>query len=463
MNSDSVDLIYLDPPFNKNKMFCAPIGSHAEGASFKDFWGKEDVKDEEIEFLAGENYALYAFLANVETTGARGIKYYLLYMGIRLMEMYRILKPTGTIYLHCDRAAGHYLKLLMDAVFGIQNFRNHIVWRRQIVRGMKTYAKYFSNNADYLLIYSKSKKSTWNEIYTENLLTIREANKKYKKDAHGFFRTSDPGTYSNKKLVELFHQKRIYISRDGEAFITPSGELETTKGKINIKYYREQRGDKVVEKNIMDNIWTDIPGLGIDHQEHTHYPTQKPLKLLERIIKASSNEGDLVLDPFCGCATTCVAAENLNRQWIGIDVSEVAYKLVKERLNKQQEDKGGFFKEKVHFRKAAPKRTDIAKPEKPYFPRWRKGATKDIKDIRKRMLYGIQEGICNGCGLPKHFTDMSFDHIKPKSKLGTDSKKNLQLLCGNCNSTKGDRSMEYLWRKLDEKAEERRDKNKGKS
>ncbi|MCY4418243.1 MAG: site-specific DNA-methyltransferase [Cytophagales bacterium] len=288
MDSNSVDLIYLDPPFNKNKMFCAPLGSYAEGASFKDYWGEEDVKDQEIKFLAGANYASYAFLTDVETMGRKGAKYYLLYMGIRLMEMHRILKPTGSIYLHCDPTMSHYLKVLMDSIFGEDNFKNEIVWW---YKGTGAPKKSFSSKHDIIFFYTKTQDSYFNPIQI------------------------------------------------------PAKKVSGWTGKNT--------------KNC-DSVWEINTVFQSQERKTTHgYPTQKPLKLLKRIIQASSQEGDIVLDPFCGCATSCVAAENLKRKWIGIDISDMPYKLVKERLNKQQEDKGAeFFKEEIHFCDAAPIRTD---------------------------------------------------------------------------------------------------------
>ena len=235
-------------------------------------------------------------------------------MAVRLIEMQRVLKETGSVYLHCDQTMSHYLKLLLDCIFGESNFKNEIVWRRQIVRGMKTHAKYMARNTDFILFYGKSKDTTWNKIEKEIFISIDEAKKKYKKDGLGYFRTSHRGTYSDESIIRLSKENRIYVSKGGK-LITNKGIVSTTKGSIEIKYYREQIGDKVKEPGVVDNIWEDIPGMGINPNGYKGYPTQKPLPLLERIIEAGSKEGDIVLDPFCGCATTCVAAERLSRQW----------------------------------------------------------------------------------------------------------------------------------------------------
>lgn len=180
---------------------------------------------------------------------------------------------------------------------------------------------------------------------------------------------------------------------------------------------------------IPPNVWTDIPPVNAQAKERTGYPTQKPLALLERIIKASSNAGDTVLDPFCGCATTCVAAESLGREWVGIDLSPKAAELVKHRLA----DEHGAFGQ-ITARTDVPRRTDLGKLPAPRTQRDR--------------LYGQQGGFCGGCGehfQPRH---LEIDHIIARAKGGTNHLENLQLLCGHCNRTKGDRGMVYLRTKL---------------
>ena len=300
MNSQSVDLIYIDPPFNKNQMFIAPIGSDAEGAHFKDYWTQDDVKETDISLLKGTYPALYKYLQTVENIGIRGAKYYLLYIGVRLVEMRRLLKDTGSIYLHCDPTMSHYLKLLMDLVFGVRNYRNEITWwYRKFGQGDKNFKK----NHDILLYYAKDSEKVF-----------------YKASYEDF----SPKTQKDK-------YKRV---RAGGRWIqdkrTPMDTIRKANGVV------------------MSNTW-EISFINSQSKERTGYPTQKPLALLKRIIAASSQEGDMVLDAFCGCATTCVAAENLHRQWIGIDLSKVAYDLVKTRLNKSH----------ILYRTDIPKRADL--------------------------------------------------------------------------------------------------------
>lgn len=241
----------------------------------------------------------------------------------RLVLLRELLTNDGSIYVHLDYRRAHYVKILMDEIFGESNFQNEVTWRRQIVRGMKVYAEYMPHSADYILLYTKGPEAIWNRVEKENYLSIEEAEKKYMKDEKGYFRTSDRGTYSDESIIELYKKGRIYVTKGGELKIN-DGKVSTTKGKIGIKYYREQRGDKIVEKTVADNIWDDIPGMGIVSSEYIGFPTQKPEQLLERIIKASSNSGDIVLDCFAGSGTAGAVAEKLNRKWVMIDSSKFA-------------------------------------------------------------------------------------------------------------------------------------------
>ncbi|MCY4419624.1 MAG: DNA methyltransferase [Cytophagales bacterium] len=367
INSSCVDLIYLDPPFNKNKTFAAPIGSHAEGAEFDDIFRKEDVKDEWLKTIEEDEPKLLAFLEGVQNIGGRNSHdfCYLAYMAIRLLECHRILKNTGSIYLHCDPTMSHYLRLLMDCIFEEKNFRNEISWRRYHSHSLAK--KTFGNITDNILFYSRTK-----DIVFQNKGLPDENHIK-----RNFNKIDEKGNKYG--LIPLFNSpsmsSRPNLCYEWKGFrnLHPSGwhlskeslEKEYREGKIVIK------GDGKIERRAflkdykglpLSNFWDDIkPAKG---KEYNGYPTQKPLKLLERIIKASSKEGDLILDPFCGCATTCVAAEKLNRKWIGIDVSITAYNLVKRRLTKEVEGKENgqagmlFWEEKIKYQQKLPKRTD---------------------------------------------------------------------------------------------------------
>lgn len=394
-NDSSIDLIYLDPPFNKKKQFIAPIGSDAEGAEFKDYWGLGDIKDSWTLMIKETNLELYNFLELSGKIGDKSNKYYLVYMAVRLIEMKRILKDTGSIYLHCDNTMSHYLKLLMDVIFGEKNFRNEIVWHYFKPHSSK---KNYPKNYDTLLYYTKGKARYFN---FQAIL----------------FPYSKKAIERYNKIDEEGRKFKVYYSKDG------------TK---RISYMKE--GGKP------DNVF-DIPFIQGISKERVGYPTQKPLALLERIIEASCPEGGIVLDPFCGCATTCIAAEKLDREWIGIDISKKAYELVKMRLGNEVADKEDMFKydKQLVFRKDVPDRTDID---------YKKLIGKYKKEVKER-LYGKQHGDCSGCGQHFHIVHMEVDHIIPKAKGGSDTETNLQLLCNYCNKVKGDRPMEELKAKLE--------------
>ncbi|MXY27913.1 hypothetical protein F4Y59_07120 [Candidatus Poribacteria bacterium] len=423
LDTESVDLIYLDPPFNSNRNYAAPIGSDAAGAAFKDTWTLSDVDNAWHGEIADRQPALYQAIHAAELTHGKGMKSYLIMMAVRLLEMQRILKKTGSIYLHCDPTASHYLKVTMDSIFGKNNFRSEITWRRatSTQKGSQHRSLRWGNNADTLLYYAASSSTS---LRPERELTESEILKKFKHvdqngqryyndsshiwstpnmgerpnlcyEWRGFVNPHPSGWRLRKERLEEEYQK-------GNIVMRPDGKLERRK------YLKDYKGASY------GNIWNDVlPPTG---EEQTGYPTQKPIALLERIIKASSNKDDLVLDPFCGCATTCVAAERLQRQWIGIDISPKAVDLVRVRL----ESEVGLLGQIIH-------RTDIPK------------RTEKLPNYRthKHLLYGKQEGLCNGCETQFLFRNMTVDHIVPKSQGGTDHEENLQLLCGACNSTKG--------------------------
>ena len=362
MDSSSIDLIYLDPPFNSKKQWDAPLGSAAAGASFKDRWTYSDIKEEWWRTIRGENRALYSVVETAGYTGGKPDKAYMCYMGVRLLEMQRILKPTGSIYLHCDPVMSHSLKLAMDAIFGAANFRNEIAWCYR-TGGLST--KWFGRKHDILLFYVKNAK----EKYAFNI--IKE--KSYLTHRYGF---------------------------------------------ANVEIYEDERGHYT--KISCRDHWA-IDALRGNHPESVGYPTQKPMALLERIIKASSNPGDIVLDPFCGCGTALEVAEKLGRKWIGVDASQLAARIIVNNRPLLKDVKSG-----VAMRTDLPTRTDDKYELVP-----------DLND--KDYLYGKQGGICLGCEISFHKRNLTIDHNIPRSKGGQDILANKQLLCGACNSAKGNR------------------------
>ena len=377
MNSESVDLIYLDPPFNSKKIYSAPIGSKAAGTSFKDIWIWQDVNENYLDKLV-ENYPfLVDFIKSIQTTHSKAMMAYITYMTQRIIELHRILKKTGSFYLHCDPTASHYLKIVLDTIFGKNNFINHINWLYNTQGKPK---KGFARKHDDILFYGKDK-----QHFYFNKITI------------------EPKDIARYNKIEKETNRQYQI--DGKGY----------------KYYLD-------EGRYCPDYW-DIPALTNHSKERTGYRTQKPLALLNRIIKASSQERDIVFDPFCGCATTCVAAQQLNRKWIGIDIETKATDLLIERLSND----AGLFSDFVH-RIDVPQRTDLK--------------IEPITKTIKERLFQKQKGKCNACDVEMRIIDFEVDHIIPKAKGGGDYYENYQLLCGNCNRVKGDRPMEYLRTKI---------------
>ncbi len=295
---ESVDLIYLDPPFNSNAdyniLFRETGGqqSAAQITAFEDTWhwdvGSELAYRDVVSNAPGKLPELLQAMRSF--LGQNDMMAYLTMMSQRIVELYRVLKNTGSIYLHCDPTASHYLKLLMDSVFGAASFRTEIIWQRSLGFKRKS-AKKFPQKNDIILFYAKSLDNL--VFKTQYRPHKPEYIKRFKKDSDG----------------------RLY--RD---------DVNPTGGGRRVIYLDETEGE------IIDSLWTDIPPLNPVARERLGYPTQKPEALLDRIINVSSNEGDVVLDPFCGCGTSIVAAERLNRRWIGIDITHLAVTLMRHRL-----------------------------------------------------------------------------------------------------------------------------------
>ncbi len=389
--------------------------------------------------IADEQPAMYKVIETAGLTHGKGMQSYLCMMAVRLLEMRRVLRETGSIYLHCDPTASHYLKMLMDSIFGPSNFLSEIVWKRTSAHSdARQGRRQHGRIHDSLLFYSKGDDWTWNRLYTDyDREYVDQFYRHVDPDSGRRYRLDNltgPGgeakgnpqyeimgvtrywRYSKKRMAELIKQGRVIQTKPG--------------GVPQYKRYLDEMPGVPLQDQ-----WIDISPIQARSKERIGYPTQKPLALLERIISASSNPGDVVLDPFCGCATACVAAEKLGRKWVGIDISEKAVELVNMRL---REFMGDLFHERlVTARTDIPRRTDIDAPI-PY----RK---------QKHVLFGRQEGVCNGCRIAFLFPNLTIDHVIPRSRGGTDHLDNLQLLCGACNSIKGDREMAYLIAKLKER------------
>lgn len=344
IRDESIDLVYLDPPFNSNAtynvLFRSPSGdaSQAQIEAFEDTWHWNNAAEKAFdEVMQGGNGAVADMLRAMRSfLKDNDMMAYLTHMAVRLVELHRVLKPTGSIYLHCDPTASHYLKVLMDAVFG-GTFQSEIAWKRT---GTHSSARRWGPVHDVILAYSRQPDGnhTWNRVYEpyddehlkRHYRLVDGSGRKYE---HG--ELTGPGTRNGRsgmpwrgfdvaaigrhwtttidKLDELYASGRIYLPDDGS-------------WPRVIRYLDESKGRAV------GDVWADIPPLNMQAKERLGYPTQKPVALLERILSASSNPGDVVLDPFCGCGTTVHAAEKLGRQWIGIDITHLSISLIEKRL-----------------------------------------------------------------------------------------------------------------------------------
>ena len=396
MNSETVDLIATDPPFNKGRDFHATPDSLAKGASFQDRWSWEnDVHEEWTDQIQNDWPKVWEVINSSRNSWGDDMGAYLCFMGVRLIAMRRLLKPTGSIYLHCDPTASHYLKMLMDAIFGRKNFKNEVVWG---YRTQGVAMRWWPRKHDILLLYSKGAEWT--------------------------FHPQQERQFYNKAF------RHTKIDRNGRHYVDT--------------YLRDIWDHDETKPTISQS------------QERTGYPTQKPLALYERIIQASSNAGDLVLDPFCGCATTLVACERLDpkRQWVGIDIWDKAQDAVVERLEKEgltapkytrrtkKARQQFLFAEEFTFTDAIPDRTDGGETSAPYLKTKSKLQAKETSDgltnqERKQKLLDAKGHFCQGCGHP--FDDsryLELDHNTPRASGGSNNLSNRLLLCRPCNGLK---------------------------
>ena len=392
MNNESVDLIATDPPFNKGKDFHATPDSLAAGAKFQDRWSWErDVHQDWVDQITDDHPSVMNVINGSRSSYGDDMGAFLCFMAVRLLAMRRVLKPTGSIYLHCDPTASHYLKELMDAIFGRKQFINEIVWCYTSGGVSK---RWWARKHDLLLFYSKSKRFNFNpqyRPYSEG--TLQRGLTQYKKDLGGYS-----------------------LRQEGAA---------------------------------ENDWWVGIqPIVSPTSRERMGYPTQKPLPLYERIIKASSTEGDIICDPFSGCATTLVAAERLNRQWVGMDIWDNAKAVVLERLEREgligkgrQAHQGNLFAKDIHFTSTPPIRTDDGETASPFLRvKERVKEPEGIKMSRAEMYDFLltQHGPkCQGCD--RSFDDQRYlelDHNTPRADGGLNHISNRILLCGPCNRAK---------------------------
>ncbi len=383
MESETVDLIYTDPPFKTETFRKGKTDTH----SFDDTWSDAQVDYAHAFSLKTHYPEMWEMIVLAEKMHSPAMHNYLAFMAPRIVQMHRLLKPTGSLYLHCDPNANVYLRMLLDCIFGRKGFRNEIVWHYQTGGASK---RYYSKKHDTIFFYVKS-------------------------------------------MNYKFNADEIMIPRTAEVLRRlATGNESATRA--------------TTETKLPMDVWTDIQALNPMATERTGYDTQKPLTLVDRIIQASSNEGDVVMDPFCGCATTCMSASGLKRQWIGIDQNEEAAKILRDRLSTRMDT--------YDFETNAPVDAELQKPI-PTPKREVTGYKKIAKSKAKLLLlkrdyekYG--HSFCKGCFKQLDKEQLTIDHILAQDKGGLDELENFQLLCTPCNSKKGNKDMDFLYRRLDD-------------
>ena len=390
MNSETVHLIATDPPFNKNRDFHATPDSLAAGARFRDRWRwDDDVREEWTDGIRDDWPAVESVIAAARLAYGDDMGAFLCWMGVRLMEMRRVLRPDGSIYVHCDHTAHGYLKTLMDAIFGWRNFRNEVVWG---YRTQGVAMRWWPRKHDTLLFYTRG--SNW--------------------------------TFHPQMERQIYKKPFRHTQQDED-------------GNYYVDTYR---------RDVWDHDETR-PAIS-QSPERTGYPTQKPLALYRRIIQASSNEGDIVLDPFCGCATTFVAAEQLGRQWVGMDIWDKAHETVLNRLAEEgmltaEKKPLQFWTKRVHYETAPPRRTDDSELAAPSLklktPRameaWEQLTHRQMKAVLIEAQKSKGKVICAGCGRELEREFMELDHVTPRADGGENHIRNRILLCRPCNGRKG--------------------------
>lgn len=416
MNSNTVDLVATDPPFNTKRNRSGSAGFYVDkwkygdpSKKLPDQWKWNEVHPKWLEEIEDNHKELHSAIKTAEVCQDKNTAAFLCFLSVRLLEMYRILKPTGSIYLHCDPTVSHYIKMCMDAIFGKQNFRNEIVWCYSTSGRAK---KFFAKKHDIILLYTVSKKGYWSD-----------------------YRIPVSEKYLNSHYRQVDEQGRRC-------------RIRVDAGKTRI-YYPD-------EGMICNDWWNDIPYVNSQANERTGSPDQKPLALYSRIIEASSKEGDIVLDPFCGCATTIIAANNLKRRWIGIDRREDArYHIItrlmgidkkeRERLEKFATDQEWLNKQmrpyEMHYQTEPPRRTDKGEQTVAELPNVYVAEPQNLlTHAEMKQILVNQFGMeCWGCGFQPPDKDdryLHLDHINPKSSGGTNDIDNRSILCQPCNSAK---------------------------
>ena len=339
--TESVDLVYLDPPFNSNRNYNVLFkdeggnDSEAQIVAFTDSWRWGPSAEQEYDALATEgNPAISDMISALRGfIGSNQMMAYLVMMTSRLVELHRVLKPTGSLYLHCDPTASHYLKIILDTIFGIENYRNEIIWKRR--QGMHNTSRRFGAVTDTIFFYTRSDNYVFNKQFGEYDPDYIKKFFRFE-DERGIYRLADLSNPADRPNLKYEYKgyspptKGWAVSKERMEKMDQEGRLyfpQDPAGRIQRKRYLHE-----LEGQPVECLWDDIQPISPHSAEKLGYPTQKPLVLLERIIQASSREGDIILDPFCGCGTSIAAAQKLGRRWIGIDITHLSIALQKYRL-----------------------------------------------------------------------------------------------------------------------------------
>ena len=477
LNSETVDLIATDPPFNTGRNRSGTAGEYEDAWKWGDMnkrpdqWKWTDVHPRWLEAIKDDNPALYQAIEAARVTHADDTAAFLCFLSVRLLEMHRILKDTGSIFLHCDHTANAYIRMCMDAIFGKNNFRSEIIWERasRRAKGSQHPSKAFGKDTDTIFYYSKSKNATHNTITRP--LTEKEMKEKFPEiDEKGRRYNTEVPIFCSPSMGE---RKNLCYEYKGVRNPHPSGwrvKRDTLKEMDEAGYIIWREGKTPLRKSYADEydgkpigtLWLGIPIAS--GKERTGSPDQKPLKLYKRIIKAGSNEGDLVLDPFCGCATTIIAARDLNRRWVGIDRRlDAKYHVVcriagidkkeRKRLESQPDFadwvEGQMARYEAHYSSDPPQRTDNGEPAAPALeqvipPTEEYALThKEMHEILIKK-FGFQCWGCNFIAPDERYLEL--DHIDPKSSGGSNHLDNRALLCRPCNQKKSNRlTLAGLW------------------
>ena len=484
MNSETIDLIATDPPFNTKRNRADTAGYYVDNWKYGDTgilpdqWKWNEVHPKCLEEIQDGYPELYHAIESTRLIQGEDTAAFLCFMSVRLIEMHRILKHTGSIYVHCDKTINSYLRIVMDAIFGKKNFRNEIIWQRALGRakGSQHESKSLGQDTDNIFHYSKSDSYIHNAVtqpltgveMIEKFPMIDENGRRYNTNTP-IFRQPSMGArpnlcYEYKGVVNPY-SSGWRVSKDRLIEMDKAGYIIWREGKRPLRkaYADEYKGKPI------GSLWLNISIAA--GNERVNSPDQKPLALYERMIKASSEEGDIVLDPFCGCATTIIAANNLKRRWIGIDrrpdarlhiVTRLYFseqdrtnenqgkkpipKKERERIKKQAEEYPGWLDKQtaryeMHYQTKPPKRTDNGEQGIAELPAVYSAEPKNphTREEMKNILIAEFGAKCWGCGFqPTHNDDryLHLDHINPKSGGGLNTIDNRSILCQPCNSAK---------------------------